>query len=250
AVKSVIAGQDERLNWVQLMKFVNDALPRPDDKVEDINLLFPKAKELYWKPEAKKAHENLRKRQAAGGGLIGRAEKTGQIQFMDGIDSLVQFNIEGVDCRFADDLSTVWSQLALAKADLKSMRPRNAAPPSDKGWVVEVRGYTFHKSTDAFVIDALIENLARLGEAPTGAAAAGAAGRTRPAAPPPAGGGPAATPPGATPPATGPAAKPADAAAPPEGGKRGDAITGRISNVVMFRALPAPQFDPNTFQLI
>src|SRR5439155_8909657 len=29
-VKTIVAGQDERLNWLPFVKFINDALPRPD----------------------------------------------------------------------------------------------------------------------------------------------------------------------------------------------------------------------------
>ncbi|HXG09429.1 MAG TPA: type IV pilus assembly protein PilM [Gemmataceae bacterium] len=262
AVKSVIAGQDERLNWVELMKFVNDALPRPDDKGEDINLLYPKAKELYWTAAAKRAYEKYRQRLAQGGSGLG----TGY-DLVEGIGDLVQLSIEAVDCRYTDDLSSYWTLVTDKRmgAEISSLRPRGShnSPPTGPGWVVELRGFTYHKNADSFVIDSLVENLARLSEAQVGpppADATGAAATTAPAT------SPAAVPPGAgpTPPATAaptasaiaPAAPPATGAAaptegaPPEGGKRVHPIKGRVSHVMMFKARVSKQYDPYNFEMI
>src|SRR5262249_48782488 len=77
-----------------------------------------------------------------------------------GADDLIQINIEAVDGRYFDKLEVVWGKL---KPDAGSVRPRVAGglkPPEGKGWIIEVRGYTFHDKRSRFLADTLLDRLA------------------------------------------------------------------------------------------
>ena len=104
-----------------------------------------------------------------------------------GIDDLVEFNIEAIDCRFCDDLAGFWKQVRTKVTEPEQFRPKEIIdkPPEGSGWVVEVRGYTFHHKREPFVIETLLANLARLGaQVDAAPAASGAApGPGTPAAP-------------------------------------------------------------------
>jgi hypothetical protein len=84
-----------------------------------------------------------------------------------GLNRLMQFNIEAVTCRFSDRLSNFWSKLPekVKDKDRREVLPPDdlAAPPgtNDRGWVIELRGYTFHKADITFVKDVLMENIVR-----------------------------------------------------------------------------------------
>jgi type IV pilus assembly protein PilM len=217
AVKAIVAGQAEQLNWLDLMKFVTDAVPTPDhENIKD--LLSARS---YWEPEAgsrldtsnhpnpkkalsgKDAYEEYQKHLAGlrtnAPGAQPAAEDLGR-----GIDDLIQFNIEAVDCRFCDDLPGFWKNVRdrfqERNINLEGfVRPADLArkPPEGRGWVVELRGYTFHHKRDRFVIDTLVENLARRAVGPTPAAGAPATGA--PAVPGAASAGPATGVPAAVP---------------------------------------------------
>ena len=84
--------------------------------------------------------------------------------------NLVQINVEGIDGVYFDNLSEYFKALK-EKTDaqtlnLDSMDPDEAervmkadAALPKKGWVFEIRGYTFHWNEDRFVADTLLENL-------------------------------------------------------------------------------------------
>jgi len=93
---------------------------------------------------------------------------------------LVQINIEGFHALWCDDIPGYFTNIYTTAKALKSMRedeipssrrPRKSRPPScrttlkkkipEKAWVVEIRGYTYHKDGESFVINTLIENLRR-----------------------------------------------------------------------------------------
>src|SRR5205814_1516556 len=82
------------------------------------------------------------------------------------------------------------------------------APEAKPGWLVELRGYTYNENGRTFIIDGLIENIARLGGVKEEAAAgAGAEAKDKTAA---------------------------DA----KGSK--DPVKGRISHVFLYRFVPVP----------
>jgi type IV pilus assembly protein PilM len=253
AVKSIIAGQMERTDWLELLKFVSKAVPLPDGS----NL--PPSGKRYWDQEPDRQNhpqgrEALTGQEAyklwlmhfrnPGEGGGGRGDSEG---LTPGIDDLIQVNIEGISNAFCDDLGAYWKQV---KTDINNesgaVRPEKDfnKPPQGKGWVVEVRGYTFHHGHDAFVINTFVENLARLAGEPKTAEPAGDTkpGATQPPAP------------GGTPPAEAPpgGAKPAEEK--PEEKKKEKpedlpAVVGHVSHVVLLKYEWFPGEDNTTSSL-
>jgi type IV pilus assembly protein PilM len=225
AVKSVLAGQDERLNWIKFSKYVNDCLPRPDG-----SNLTDAQKNSYWNARAKAAYQKLVAHDPS-------AKKDPKANDDDFLSSLVQLNIEAFDARFTEDLA---GYLAAVKKDERGQRLYGLKPtaPEDlknelkgsdgksaAGWVVELRGYVYHQRRESFVIDTLVANLNRLARK----------GKAKPAA-----------------------EQPADAAAaapdkPGEEGKKPemeDPIANKISHAFLYDFKPVDNPVPGQFDLI
>jgi hypothetical protein len=89
------------------------------------------------------------------------------------IGDLIQINIEGVDCRYCEDLGAFWDYISKKDNTFapEDMRPKELfgkpfSKDKDKkeaGWIFEVRGFTFHNEREKFVLDTFAENLARFG---------------------------------------------------------------------------------------
>jgi type IV pilus assembly protein PilM len=166
AVKSIVLGQDERLNWIQFNQFVNRCLPRPGP--EDQTNLWEQptkpdnvsAKQLYWHESAKEAYKNLLHQQE-GTGKAG--EKNDEEQWRD---DLIQANVESMFCIYCPDLPSYFANVKASMQDaglLSHMADKDQkTAPDGKGWVVEVHGYTYHRDTYKFVIKGVVHNLARL----------------------------------------------------------------------------------------
>src|SRR5262249_5195088 len=160
AVKSIIAGQEERLNWIQLMNFINEAIPQPNGEN-----LSQEARRIYYLGNEKA--------QVAGKAFYqhyqGKVKAGDQVpDEEEGIEDRIQVNIEAVTCRFSPDLGGYRAKLQAIGADLKTMT--ETKEPEGKGWVVELRGYTYHKDQRRFLVASLLENLKRLrGTAPEAA---------------------------------------------------------------------------------
>jgi type IV pilus assembly protein PilM len=174
AVKSIVAGQMERANWLQLLKYIDDAVPRPDGS----NLTL-EMKEQYW---FKPPDEKLRKDVKTGMAMTGEQAwkeyqkrlKGGPATAKDslgdelgaGINDLIQFNIEAIDCRYCDDLPGFWKNAKEFANNQWRWRPKShfdKPPEAGKAWIVELRGYTFHYGERIFIANTLLENLARFG---------------------------------------------------------------------------------------
>jgi type IV pilus assembly protein PilM len=179
AVKSIVAGQMERSNWLQLLKFIDDAVPRPDG-----SNLTADMKKFYWdapvdpsRPDkfvamtGRRAYQEFNKRET--GALMGVKDESVD-ELGAGINDLVQFNIEAIDCRFSDDLVGLHTALRSIVDTSDAWRPKEQfnKPPEGKGWVIELRGYTFHHKGRVFIMETLLENLARYGIPPADAAPA------------------------------------------------------------------------------
>jgi type IV pilus assembly protein PilM len=146
SIRSIVAGRDERLNWLKLQKFINEALPRPDGK----NLTDAQREEFWDKGGGKAAYDKFMARQtsmtAAGGD--------------EGLDDLIQINLESVNALFTDDLPGYFTELRKAAKELDGMPDdQKKNPPTGSGWVVEVRGYTYHTKQRAFIVETFIQNL-------------------------------------------------------------------------------------------
>jgi len=217
-VKSIVSGQKEHTNWMELLNFISAATPRPDAS----NLPNAQVRTRYFdqKPidintrrgamSGKDAFDYFLKRQGTlqiapvieepetgvgpgmgpgsiGPGAVGPVGPTGpgpgsgqpltpEEELGQGIDDLIQFNIEAVDCRYCSNLENYFKALKQRQAQKGNYRPLASyeAPPknpfatlpgeaADKGWVVELRGYTFHAGKRTFIVDTLLENLAQMG---------------------------------------------------------------------------------------
>jgi type IV pilus assembly protein PilM len=211
ALRDIFYGADERLNWLMLLKYVNECLPQPggvlDGKFKDMqgsrlvvtdrdgkdhtfnadevqvleneqpvkhlgnlkkdtylrvvynDTLSSDEGKKYWTQAAQEAFRKHWQRQASGKGVDVHADD-------EGAEDLIQINVEGVTPLYSNDVKDYLDHLknnprnggdlmqtGILEADAK-------APPSGKGWVVEVRGYTFHKDRSQFLINTLVANLA------------------------------------------------------------------------------------------
>ena len=211
AVKTIVAGQFERDNWPQLLKFISTAVPQPDGDSQRLFLVpfddgqpepliipdLPDPKEVpavsaYWGKSkdnpGRKAYEEYLHRQveAALGKVSNPAGESEELPA--DVEHLIQFNIEGVDSFFCDKLDTFWDQVKtngkVAKNGANYVRPMTDfdKKPEGAGWIIEIRGWTYHHAQESFIRNTLLENLARLGiQKPK--AAAPADGKPPPAAP-------------------------------------------------------------------
>ncbi|MFO0879653.1 MAG: type IV pilus assembly protein PilM [Gemmataceae bacterium] len=242
AVKSIVAGQAERLNWMHLLQFLGGVIPQPDG-----SNLPPEVKKVYWEERprrkggivmsGKEAYAAYQQRVREGFKPLNPMDDSKDPDTLPpGIDDLVQFSIESVDCRFCDDLPTFWKSATRNReqADVRPLDHYNKKLPEGKGWVVEISGYTYHQDKVAFVRNTLLTNIARLGileEKPADGAAPGA----------PAGGAPA------------PAPTPAAGAAPSgkidfEATKK--PVINRISHVLLFNSISKPTAESSGFEII
>src|SRR5262249_6829927 len=141
-------------------------------------------------------------------------------------DDLIQANVESVFCEFTDNLGDYYTKMKSSIQDprfLKDMlKADQEKAPEGKGWVVEVRGYTYHRDTYDFVTKVVVNNFARLplkdvkpegGDKGTGDAAK------------------------TTPPTPAPAPAPATKDQAVDKGKEAtkDPITNQVSHAVLFR---------------
>jgi type IV pilus assembly protein PilM len=263
SVRSIVAGQPEFKNWLELTTFISSCEPQPDGTNLPGGEQSP-----YWKDvlpgtrpvgtamSGKAAFAKLKER------LAGKTKDDSgtRDELGVGIDDLVQLNIQSVDARFTDDLASYWNAARKISPDPESVRPRVQAdkPPEGKGWIIEIQGYTFHHKGPQFVRDTLMENLAAKGisidaksAAPTTPAAPASPVLPKPAAPPaassiapiPAAPGGIAPIPGAA--APGKDAGPNERDIPPTG-----PILNRIGHVLLFKFPFKPTNDMSNFEVL
>jgi type IV pilus assembly protein PilM len=163
-VRKLVAGKDERLNWVALNQFIAECIPRVDDK--GAANLSAEARAHYWtdKADVAKAHEDLRARLASSKGPLGKDD------IDESYGKLVLFNITGVDCRWTSNMKNFVANMTLDAQARGFTIPKPAdakaplAAPEEAGWIVELRGYTYNSEQTRFVYETLVENIANLGE--------------------------------------------------------------------------------------
>jgi type IV pilus assembly protein PilM len=178
SLRRIGAGVEERFNWQLLYQYVNMALPRHNgDKLSVDTQRHVNAKNVYLTPEALKAFAMLEEKRF-GKSSGGDAKKVAaDDEFIK--KHLIQINVEGISALYSDDLpvyfKTVYqfSDLLLAMSSeerklVKKFATADEAASAEfkaklpvKGWVVEIRGYTYNKGTGQFVEDTIVENLAR-----------------------------------------------------------------------------------------
>ncbi|HEV3144081.1 MAG TPA: type IV pilus assembly protein PilM [Gemmataceae bacterium] len=177
-VKFIIAGKDERYNWLRLHEFVGQCLPHADGS----NLQYTQKQIMYWKNRnALEAFDQYRQRK------LGQSNVVDVPMDDEALKNFVHVDIEGEFCMYTEDLKEYFNR---AKAKSKEFNaeldgidclwsPENEkylpawfkseakkyseTPPEGAGWVVELRGSTYHYQHRAFLIDTLVYNLDRIG---------------------------------------------------------------------------------------
>ncbi len=169
-VLALIAGQEERINWIRLNEFINRSLPMPGKKEEGGTLDDPERRPLWQTDAARRATEVYKERLKAG--------IDPQIGWDDFTRSaLCTVDLEGVTCRYTDNLKTYFEKVkkdskTYTGEELAGMLPEDLnKPPEGAGWVVELRGTSsyFQKTkingveTDfqgrEFILATLVKNL-------------------------------------------------------------------------------------------
>ncbi|HEY2784796.1 MAG TPA: type IV pilus assembly protein PilM [Fimbriiglobus sp.] len=171
-VKAIVKGQDERLNWVRLDEVITEALPRPGD---DGNLELPNQRPFWQtgKEFGDRALEKYRQR-VREGVPADRAWEDDMSQY------LARVNIEVVNTRYVPDLKSFLdnadnyilnkygdkmfdehSAKTDCELDPETKRYKPKAPEGG-GWVVEIRGWTYHKDGTTFVKNTVLRNFQRV----------------------------------------------------------------------------------------
>jgi len=165
-VKFIIAGKDERTNWLRLNEFVGLCLPHPDGN----NLQYTPKQQIYWKTKpAQDAYDQYKQR------------KLGQTNVVDvpmddeALKNFCHVDIEGEFCMYTDDLKDFFTKVKAKtkefNAELDGIdifippdgKKYSENPPDGPGWVVELRGSTYNHKHREFLIDTLVYNLNRIG---------------------------------------------------------------------------------------
>jgi type IV pilus assembly protein PilM len=153
-VKTIVAGQEERMNWIQFNQFVNRCLPKPD-----ASNLSDEAKNYCWTKEAQDAYQKFAAAQQGKNAAAAADEEEWR-------DHLIQANVEMVFCAYSKDLSTFLPKIKGDQTvkDTGYIVGGDGAKPADQaGWIVEVHGYTYYKDRPLeFLKKAVADNFARL----------------------------------------------------------------------------------------
>jgi len=172
-VKAIIVGNDERLNWIRFQEVLSAALPRHGDATSTPrgNLDEPQQVPFWNTIEGKRAVAKYSERMSQGIPLENLYDD-------DLTQHLANVSLESVYCRYTDNVGTflttaderVQKQFATFIADdmLESEREevevnaeKRKKPKAAEGggWVVELRGFTYHKDGANFIRKGLIRNL-------------------------------------------------------------------------------------------
>ncbi len=175
-VKRIGSGIDQRYNWPLIYEFINDTLPqyqvvngqiqitRITGRTRDNKLAYSH----YFTKKAQDAFLLWRQKQLVAGKEL-TSEKQQEEEEKNIKPHLLQVNIEGITCIYSDDLSGFFSRLAtnenalfgMGQAERENVKNQKTEVLPKKGWIFEIRGYTYHEDEEDFVIDTLVENLAR-----------------------------------------------------------------------------------------
>lgn len=177
------AGVDERLNWQFLHQYINMITPQPNGGrlTMKSSLGFP-VYDTYNNKDAKKAYEMLQAKRFGKEKDKGKdkALSAKEMQERDKFikEHLIQINITGINAAYSENLWPFYQQLeqdlpgldgmddtevlkvrAYIKETNEEIRKKMPDAPIRDGWVVEIRGYTYHRNKKDFVRHTLVENL-------------------------------------------------------------------------------------------
>ena len=181
-LEKIGAGVNDRVNWQLLHQYVNMASPQPNGDRLPIKparkLVYPRRQLWDENKDSKKAFELYEQKRF---GKLGDVKTKNNDEVEVFIKkNLIQVNIAGINALYSDDLGPYFRQIArdvldLEKAGMGDIEAANlkkfaeAKDPEElkkldlprDGWVVEIRGYTYHENIDKldFVEDTIVENL-------------------------------------------------------------------------------------------
>lgn len=171
-VKAIVAGADRRLDWVRLHQLITTALPRAG---EGGNLVGAPEKEMLWR------HLNGQNAILKYQERIKKGLTIDQVNDADLTEYLAQVNITEVRTRYTDNLraffeaadQSVWKldRKAIAERMLENEREKDENPdkawkpkgPDGGGYVVELRGWTFHSAGFDFMVQGVVRNFQEAG---------------------------------------------------------------------------------------
>ncbi len=150
---AVLKGEEDRKTWIWIHRYINDAMPQANGY---------NVPNKFWTEDAKKNGESKRLRDR---------ENVKQ-EDLD-LRYLTQVSIEGVYTRYCDVAlaKTYFDRVSKNSTDRTSLRmgPEfnkevldpdwKKGPPTEPGHAVEIWGYTYHHAKEAFVREAVVQNL-------------------------------------------------------------------------------------------
>jgi type IV pilus assembly protein PilM len=162
-VNGVIAGKDEQLDWLVLNKWINAQLPQPDGS----NLKEHPRQTQYWSNDKAAVALGEYQERVRGG------QKADQQMPDDVRENLVLVDVEAINSLYTDNLkmafdnglramgkqSGIYSYLDAGMCKYDVENPPREAAPEGAGWVIEIRGSTYHKAGREFILDTLLRNL-------------------------------------------------------------------------------------------
>lgn len=164
-------GKERTFNPDEVLVLVQGKPAGPNDVKKDaeVGVVYPDQltdrSKPYWTPAARLAFVKYWERQALGRNPSPKPED-------EGISDLMQINVETVQPGYSKDLKTYVENIKKANpkaAALEGMPEKDQKEPlSGPGWVVELRGYTYHKEGKTFVIDTLVDAIGTRARAATG----------------------------------------------------------------------------------
>jgi type IV pilus assembly protein PilM len=173
---SLAAGTKERLNWQLLHEYINYALPLPNgERLADVGTDLKPIRKRYLTPAALDAYKLLEARRFPDPKKA--VDKNKAIEEDQKIKkNLIQINIEGIMQLYTDDLGPYFRKIhsetsalfgmdneeknrVVAFVTAKDQDAKDKSNLPKAGWVIEIRGYTYHKDGMVFVMSTLVENL-------------------------------------------------------------------------------------------
>jgi type IV pilus assembly protein PilM len=174
--RDMAAGIDDRRNWQLLMQYINLATPQPDGSG-----LSPSAKTDFYNEPARTAYKKY---------LDTRFDpiKQKDPELDKEIKSnMVQLSIEGISSRYTEDIPGYFRKIVdwapqlpgMYESEKNIVRATQDGPPSippppgvpgaegksaaksppTAGWIIEIRGYTYHNREQKFIEGTFLANL-------------------------------------------------------------------------------------------
>ncbi len=167
AIDRIGAGVKERMQWQLLMEYINMALPQPDGrKLSTVSAAANRKNllERFLTGDALRALRMFEERRfAKANAQFDPVKNAADDEFIKA--NLVQVSIEGINTLYTEDLPVFLKKVQKDRPTLSGMRKEEGQQILDdknlptKGYVIELRGYTYHKEGIDFVMWTLLENL-------------------------------------------------------------------------------------------